>query len=105
MANLSYIFAFGVLLSFFTGLIYLGLPEDLQIIGSTDLTVFGTEIVTVAGTCVIATGIPCATVMIFWGIVNIYTFLIVEFEIIKIFIITPILLGVIYVISELARGK
>ena len=105
MANLYFILAFGFILAFFSALIYLGLPEDLQLLNSVDLTIFSTEIVTVAGTCVIATGLPCAGIMIFWSFVNFYTFLIVSNELVKILIITPILLGVIYVIAELARGK
>lgn len=105
MANYNFILAFGLILSFCSALIYIGIPEDLQLLNDVDLTIFSTEIVTVAGTCVVATGIPCAAIMIFWSILNIYTFLVISSELAKLLIITPILLTVIYIISELARGK
>lgn len=105
MVDYNLIMAFAFVLAFFSALIYLGLPEELWLLNDTDLTLFATEIITVAGTCVISTGLPCAGVMIFWGIANIYTFLIVNTELIKILIITPILITVLFVIAKLARGS
>lgn len=105
MAELEYLLAFAFVLAFFGALIYLGIPEDLQLLDTFDLGILIVEITGIAGTCVIATGIPCAVAFVVASIYNIFNAVIVNQNFVQLFIMLPLSIGISYILSKLARGN
>lgn len=105
MANeINILFAFALIMAFFSALILLGMPEEFQLFDSFDLTILIVEIVGVAGTCTLATGIPCAVAFLIASSYNIFDFVIVSNDLIKLLIFMPIFVVLTYILSRLARG-
>lgn len=103
--ELGYLLAFAFVLAFFGALIYLGIPEDLQLLDSFDLGTLILEITGIAGTCVIATGIPCAVAFVFASVYNIINAIIINNDFVNLFIMLPLSVGISYVLAKLARGN
>jgi len=80
------------------------LPIGLQFINIFDFIWFGGGIIGVAGTCAVVTGIPCAIALVVFGVISIFQYIIVQDAILKLLIFTPIVIGLIYTVSRLARG-
>jgi hypothetical protein len=105
MVDYNIIFIFALLMAFFSALIILGLPEEYQLIDSFDLTLLTGELIAISGTCILATGIPCAIVFIATSVLNVFTFLIVNNDLISLLVFTPITVVITYLMSKLARGN
>lgn len=102
-SELGFIIFISSFLSILTFLM-LSLPEAMRFINIFDFAIFGGNIILVAGTCVIATGLPCAVGLGVFAVINIIQYILVENFIIKLLIFTPLTIGIIYVMSRLARG-
>lgn len=107
MANIStelgfilFMSSFLAILGYFMSL----LPSTMQFINTFDFLILGGGFIGVAGTCAIVTGIPCAGALIVFGLINVYQYIIVTNSLIKLIIFTPIIIGLVYVVSRLARG-
>jgi hypothetical protein len=74
---------------------------SFQIMNAFDFGLFVVEIIGVAGTCVLATGIPCAAAMGFFGFTTFFIFSSTVFWI----IFTPITVVLAFIIARLARGQ
>lgn len=101
--DLNYIFAFVIVMIFFSALILLGMPEEFQLFTPVDLVVFTSEVGSIAGFCVVATGLPCAGAIAVWVLVDLLAYVITD-QLIKLLISTPIMIMVIYILMKLARG-
>jgi hypothetical protein len=73
---------------------------SFQIMNVFDFGLFVAEIVGVAGVCVIATGLPCAGAMAFFGFTTFFAFSSTAFWI----IFTPLTVVVAFIIARLGRG-
>ena len=104
MSDIKYIYAFAVMMAFASALILVGLPEELQLFGTFDLAFFGAELITITTACVVITGIPCAGVFAFWTVANLLTYVITD-QLLKLLIMTPIAVVIIFIIAKLARGS
>lgn len=101
----KFILFFAGMLSFFAGLIYLGLPQEYQLFTGFDLGLLGTNFIVVATGCGITTGIGCVVAMAFFGITTLLAYVVVSFEIIKIFVIVPLMITLIFIVAKLgSRG-
>jgi len=105
IAEWKFILFFIGILSFFAGMIYLGMPSEYQLLSGFDLGAIIIQLVGLGSACVIATGIPCAVALVIAGLFDI-TWLIISFDIIKLFIIMPMLIGFIWLlITRIGRGS
>ena len=100
LSFIIFVSSFLAFLGYFMGL----LPAAMQFINTFDFIFFGGSIIGVAGTCAIVTGIPCGIALVVFGVISIFQYIIVQDAILKLLIFTPIVIGLIYVISRLARG-
>jgi hypothetical protein len=73
---------------------------SFQMMNVFDFGIFVAEIVAVSGTCVIATGLPCAGAMAFFGFTTFFMFSNTLFWV----IMTPLTVVVAFIIAKLARG-
>jgi len=48
--------------------------------------------------------LPCAGALAFFGIVTFFTYVVVSFDWLKLIIFMPIVVTLIYILSQLARG-
>ena len=96
--------AFGGFLAFFGAMIFLGLPVEYQILSTFDFAFMTGSIIGISGACVIATGLPCAIALVVFGLISLFTYIIVSIEIIKLLIILPLIFTFIYIIARLGRG-
>lgn len=87
------------------------MPGDYNIMNTFDFLWLGGGIVAVTAACVVLTGVPCAILEATYGFATLLTYIgtgvLVSgsmITMIKGLILTPISLGLIYVISKLARG-
>lgn len=110
--ELDFIIAFAFMLSFYGVLILFGLPSQYQFINAFDGIWLSGGMIGVSLACTLATGftlpiigaITCATATGIWAIAGIWTYIVVNNDVIKLIIFTPLTLGLIYVISKLIRG-
>jgi len=112
--ELDFLLGISFMFSFFIALIIFGLPTQFQLLTGFDFAWFGGGIVAITTGCVVLTGIPCAILEASYGIITIMSYvglsalinpeLITAIDIIKAFIMTPLSIALIYVISRLARG-
>jgi hypothetical protein len=102
MEDMGYVMSIGIFLSFLlaiTGYIQISFPA-FQIISGFDFALLGASFIAVAGICVLATGIPCAAAMGFFGFAN---FLIFSNTVAWV-IFTPLTLSMAFLIAKLGRG-
>jgi hypothetical protein len=96
------------LLSFIAFLMFVsslpGTPKEYQIINTFDFAWFSAGILGVAGACVISTGIPCASSLVIFGLTSVFNYLIVNYNLVKLLIFTPIIATLIYIVARLGRG-
>jgi hypothetical protein len=107
MSNIATELSFVIFVSSFLAVLtYLMslLPVTMQFINAFDFFFLGGGIIGVAGTCAIVTGLPCAGALIVFGLISVYQYVIVEDAILKLLIFTPLIIGLLYVVSRLARG-
>lgn len=88
-----------------------GYPDSLKFINVLDVAWIGIGTASIGGLCMIPgslisaiTAVPCIAALGVFGGVTIYQYIIVQTEFIKILIMTPLMVGLIYIISRLARG-
>ncbi len=112
--ELNFLIGLSFMIAFFILLIIFGLPANYQLINTFDFLWLGGGIVVITTGCVVLTGIPCAILEASYGFATLLTYLGVtglisstttgNIDIIKAFIFTPLSIGIIYVVSKLARG-
>ena len=112
MSDINFIYAFAVVMAFSSLLILAGLPEELQIIDTFDMTWLSGGIIGIATACAIGASVPvfggliCGGAVTVWGILGIWEYVIVSDEYIKLIVFTPIVIGLIYIISsKIVRGN
>lgn len=91
-------------LSFFLVLSFLGMPEEYSPITTFDFALFGGEMLALTTACVVATGLPCAVVLVTTWLVNIIAYFFTETTIISILILTPISYIITYILYRLSKG-
>ena len=109
--ELDFIIAFVTMAALFAMLGILGMPSYYNIMNTFDFLWLGGGIVAVTTGCVVLTGIPCAILEASYGFATLLTYIgtgilasgSIE-NMIKGLIFTPISIGLIYIISKLARG-
>jgi hypothetical protein len=79
-------------------------PSDFKFLSSTSLYIFTAGIPAIAGTCAVATGIPCAIGLGFYAVANLISAYYSSSTLIALIVMTPMMVGVIYIVSKLARG-
>ena len=79
-------------------------PNQMKFMSSTSTFVFTVGIPAIAGTCVVITGIPCAVAITIYAIANLVIAYFSPNTLINLIIIVPSMVGVIYIVSKLARG-
>jgi hypothetical protein len=81
-----------------------GTPKEYQIVSPFDFVWFTGGVLGVAGSCTIWTGIPCAAALAVFGLVSIFNYLVVAYDIVKLLIFIPVIATLIYIIARLGRG-
>jgi hypothetical protein len=79
-------------------------PKEYKIISPFDFTWFSVGILGVAGSCTIWSGIPCAAALAVFGIVSIFNYLVIAYDIVKLLIFMPVIVTLIYIVARLGRG-
>jgi len=79
-------------------------PSEYKIITTFDFVWFTGGILGVAGACVIWTGIPCAAALAVFGLLSIFNYLVVAYDVVKLLVFMPVLATLIYVVARLGRG-
>jgi hypothetical protein len=81
-----------------------GYPPGMKFISTTSTVIFTAGIPAIAGTCAVVTGIPCAAALGIYAVANLVTTYFTSNTLVSYIIITPLMIGVIYIVSKLARG-
>lgn len=92
--------AFMALLAFLSPM----MPPALQFATPFDIVWFSGSIIGISGACVIATGLPCAAALAIFGLVTVWQYLVVSVAWVKLLVFTPIMVGFIWAIANMARG-
>jgi hypothetical protein len=100
LSFILFVSSFLAVLTFLSGL----LPSSLRFMNIFDFTWFGGGIIGVGSLCAVVSGIPCAVGLAVFGIASIYSYIVVQDAILKLLIFTPMIIGLIYVISRLGKG-
>jgi hypothetical protein len=79
-------------------------PEEYKIVTAFDFIWFTAGILGVAASCSIWTGIPCAAALAIFGLVSFFNYLVINYEIVKLLVFTPVIATLIYIVARLGRG-
>lgn len=101
----TWVFMFSTM-AFFGFLAFMNtiLPPEMQFVNTFDFIFFGGSIIAIAGACVVITGVTCAVALGAFGVLSFFNYIVVDVNWLKLIIFMPIVITMIYILSQLARG-
>jgi hypothetical protein len=81
------------------------LPVSYRFFEPLDMLWLAGSVIGVSAACVVITGLACPVALGIFGAVNVYKYLIVSNSTIQLLVFTPLVLILIYQVSQMARGS